>query len=314
MRLQGDPAGRPGLKLPRLASAFLAHLRDERNCSAHTVRAYGADLDQLLEFLGSRSASLLGAPGKIDLLVLRAFMASLHERRLGRTSAARKVAALRSFFRYLVREGVLQDNPARGIRAPKLEQKLPRLLDEKEAAALVEAPDASTLEGKRDRAVLELLYATGMRVGELTGLDLGALDLAEGTILVRGKGGRERIVLFGEKAAAAVRVYLAARRAAASRGAGRASDALFVSRRGTRLTDRSVRRLVERRLRECALARRISPHGLRHSFATHLLDRGADLRAIQELLGHASLSTTQRYTHVSTEQMLKVYRKAHPRA
>ena len=315
MRLQGDDAGRHGLRLRRLAGSFLGYLRDQRNCSPATIRAYRSDLDQFLAFLAARERALLQSPGSIDPLVIRAFLANLHERRESRSTTARKLAALRSFFRFLVREGVIEENPGRSVRTPKVERKLPRLLSENEVVALLETPDASSIRGKRDRAILELLYATGMRVGELVSIDLEDVDWGEGTILVLGKGSKERHVLFGEKAKAALRDYLAARRAQPPRGSRSPSpDALFVNARGGRLTDRSIRSIIAERLRECASAHRISPHGLRHSFATHLLDRGADLRAIQELLGHASLSTTQRYTHVSTEQMLRVYRKAHPRA
>jgi integrase/recombinase XerC len=314
VRLQGDAAGRDGLKIRRLAGSFLAYLRDQRNYSPATVRAYRSDLDQFLAFLAARGPALLRSPASVDPLVIRAYLGHLHEARESRATTARKLASLRSFFRYLVREGVVQENPARAVRTPRQERKLPRLLSEEEVVALIETPQTRTLLGKRDRAILELLYATGMRVGEMVALDLEAVDLSEHVILVRGKGGKERQVLFGERAREALAGYLAARRASRARAAGRGCDALLVNARGTRLTDRSVRRIIASRLRECALKHRISPHGLRHSFATHLLDRGADLRAIQELLGHASLSTTQRYTHVSTERMLRAYRKAHPRA
>jgi integrase/recombinase XerC len=261
-----------------------------------------------------RSPNSLKSPDKIDSLVIRAFLSHLSEARESRATTARKLSCLRSFFRYLVREGEVSENPARAVRTPKQERKLPRFLSEDEVVALIETPDSSDLKGKRDRVILELLYATGMRVGELVGLDLERVDLAERIILVHGKGGKQRQVLFGEKARDALLDYLAARRSRPGRAAGKSCDALLVNARGTRLTDRSVRRILASRLRECALKHRISPHGLRHSFATHLLDRGADLRAIQELLGHASLSTTQRYTHVSTERMLRVYKKSHPRA
>ncbi len=302
------------MKLGRLAPEFLGYLRDQRNYSPATTRAYGSDLEQLGVFLKLRSPALAADVAGIDTLAVRAWIAWLHQEGEGRATIARKLACVRSFFRWLVREGRLAENPARPLRAPKQERKLPRLLSEREVEQLLESIEISTLKGKRDRAILELLYASGMRVGEMVALDLDGMDLAERVIIVRGKGRKERQVLFGSRAAEAIREWLAGRRAASGSAAGRGSDALFVTARGVRLTDRGVRRIMEARLRECALKRRISPHGLRHSFATHLLDRGADLRAIQELLGHASLSTTQRYTHVSTEQMLRVYRKAHPRA
>jgi len=300
--------------MPRQIAAFLAYLLTERNYSPATIRSYGTDLRQFLAFLASRGPGFATNPREIDPLVIRAFLGSLHERKDGRATIARKLASVRSFFRYLVREGKLDENPARPIRNPRQETKLPRLLGESEVQVLLETPETSTLKGKRDRALLELLYATGMRVGELVSLDLEDLDLAEGTILVLGKGSKERHVLFGEKAKASLQDYLAARRGAKAVAAGKGIDAVFIGKKGTRLTDRSVRRILAARLTECAVKHRISPHGLRHSFATHLLNRGADLRAIQELLGHASLSTTQRYTHVSTEQMLKIYNKSHPRA
>lgn len=300
--------------MKRLASAFLRYLRDERNYSPATIRSYGTDLDQFAAFLAARGGGFGKFPEGINPLVIRAFLARLHERKDSRATIARKLSALRSFFRWLVREGKLDENPARPVRTPRQEQKLPRLLGEAEVQVLLETPETATLKGKRDRALLELLYATGMRVGEIVALDLEDVDLAEGTILVLGKGSKERHVLFGDKAKAAILDYLGARRASPARAAGKGADAVFVNKGGTRLTDRSVRRILAARLTECAVKHRISPHGLRHSFATHLLDRGADLRAIQELLGHASLSTTQRYTHVSTEQMLRVYNKAHPRA
>jgi len=300
--------------MKRDAAAFLSYLREQRNYSPATTLAYGVDLGQFFEFLGSRGGESGAKIGDVDPLVIRAFLAWLHERKDSRATIARKLASVRSFFRYLVREGKLDENPARPVRTPRQEKKLPRLLGEGEMRILLETPETATLKGKRDRALLELLYATGMRVGEIVALDLEDIDAAEGTILVLGKGSKERHVLFGEMAKSALLDYLAARRSSKAPAAGRRSDAVFVNKSGTRLTDRSVRRILAARLRECALKHRISPHGLRHSFATHLLDHGADLRAIQELLGHASLSTTQRYTHVSTEQMLRIYNKAHPRA
>lgn len=302
------------MTLSRRASSFLEYLRDQRDYSAETLRAYGSDLEQFGAFLRDRSPGLLKDLPRVDPLTVRAFLAFLTESGESRASIARKLACLKSFFRYMVREGHMAANPARPVRAPRQERKLPRLLSEKEMISLLETPETATLKGKRDRAILELLYASGMRVGELVSLDLDSLDLTEGSILVRGKGRKERQVLFGDKARAALRTWLKARRAAKGAAAGRACDALFVNARGTRLTGRSVRRMLEARVKECALKHRISPHGLRHSFATHLLDRGADLRAIQELLGHASLSTTQRYTHVTTEQMLRIYNRAHPRS
>ena len=226
---------------------------------------------------------------------------------------SRKVSALRSFFRYLVREGKLADNPADRISLPRLERKLPRHLNVKEAGLLVESPDSSTALGARDRAILEILYATGLRVAELTGLNLTDIDFGKMILRALGKGSHERMVPFGKQARKALRVYLKRRPELCGRQVPDA-DALFLNYRGGRLSSRSVRRSLDGYIRQTAVRNRISPHGLRHSFATHLLDAGADLRSIQELLGHASLSTTQRYTHVSTERLREVYRKSHPRS
>lgn len=300
--------------MQRQAASFLAYLRDQRNYSPATLRAYGADLRQFMRFLAARGARYLNSPAAIDTLLIRAYLAWLQEEGEGRATTARKLACLRSLFRYLVREGHVPENPARSVGTPRQEKKLPRVLNEEEVLVLLDAPPATGILGLRDRAIFELLYATGMRVGEMVVLDLDGVDLAQRLIYVRGKGRKHRQVLFGDKARDAVAAYLGARRKESSRAAGRACDALFVNARGTRLSDRSVRTILSRHLDACALRHRISPHGLRHSFATHLLNRGADLRSIQELLGHASLSTTQRYTHVSTERMLRVYRDAHPRA
>lgn len=221
----------------------------------------------------------------------------------------RKLSSLRSWYDWMRREGIVKGNPARDVATPRQEKKVPRFLDQDEVARLIESPDNTKLLGARDRAVLELLYATGMRVSELAGLALTDLHTSDNEMCVMDKGSKERWVYFGSRARAAVAKYLVFRREAGGVMTGR-SDALFINARGTRLTDRSVRRIVDRYVRVAAVRQKISPHGLRHSFATHLLDRGADLRAIQELLGHASLATTQRYTHVSTEQMIAVYNTA----
>ena len=287
---------------------FLVHLRDVRNYSPETIRAYESDYRQFLEYLasrGPRGAAL--SPRNVDPLVIRAFLAQLHGLGEKRSTMARKISALRSLFAWISRDGGMTTNPARQVSTPKQERRMPRLLDQDDAARLCETPEDGTMLGARDRAILELLYATGMRVSELAGLALSDVTPKELETLVMGKGSKERWVYFGEKARAALERYLSLRRE--SRPA-RNTDALFVNARGGRLTDRSVRRIVTRYVKEAAVRQKISPHGLRHSFATHLLDRGADLRAIQELLGHASLSTTQRYTHVSTQQMLAVYNAA----
>jgi integrase/recombinase XerC len=286
---------------------FLRHLERERNASPNTIRAYGEDLLQLAGHL-RRELGREPAPEDADHLAIRGFLAELHRRGLSRSTAARKLAALRTFFRYLCREGRLRSNPARVLATPRREKRIPAVLDEAQVAALLDMPGEG-LEAVRGRAILELLYATGVRCAELVGLDVGEVDLDARMVRVLGKGGKERIVLFGHRAQAALSAWLTERVRRRPR-----VEALFLNARGGRLTDRSVRTLVARRVRQAAIARRCSPHTLRHSFATHLLTRGADLRAIQDLLGHASLSTTQRYTHVDTRHLLEVYRKAHPRA
>ena len=288
-------------------AAFLRHLDRERNASAHTVRAYGEDLEQFARHLRAELGRE-ARPADVDHLLIRSFLARLHRQGLKTSSSARKLAALRTFFRYLCREGTLERNPARALLSPRLEKRVPTHLDEGDVARLLEMPGDNEA-ALRGRAILEMLYATGIRCAELVGLDLSEVDLRERMVRVLGKGRKERIVPFGGHARDALVAYLAIRDRARPR-----SEAVFVNARGGRLTDRSVRLLVARRVRQVALARRVSPHTLRHSFATHLLERGADLRAIQELLGHASLSTTQRYTHVNSRYILDIYRKSHPRA
>jgi integrase/recombinase XerC len=288
-------------------AAFLRHLERERNASRHTIRAYGEDLQQFSAYL----KDVLGReprPEDADHVLIRGFLADLHRRGLKKTSSARKLAGLRTFFRFLCREGRLDRNPARALLSPRLEKRIPAPLEEVQVETLLDVPgdDAASL---RTRAILELLYATGIRCAELVGLDVGEVDLEARMVRVLGKGRKERIVPFGTRAREALRAWLRARA-----GLRPKTDAVFISLRGARLSDRSVRALLSRRVRQVALTRKCSPHTLRHSFATHLLARGADLRAIQELLGHASLSTTQRYTHVDTRQLLEVYKKTHPRA
>ena len=289
------------------AAAFLRHLERERNASPHTLRAYGEDLAQFSEYL-RRELGRPPKPGDVDHLLVRGFLAELHQRGLRKSSSARTLAGLRSFFRYLCREGRLAANPARAIQTPRQEKRIPSVLDEAQAASLLDLPGDGTA-AVRGRAILELLYGTGIRCAEATALDVHEVDMGARMVRVLGKGRKERIVLFGSRAQVALRAWLLERDRQRPR-----TDALFLNARGGRLSDRSVRTLVATRVKQVALARRCSPHTLRHSFATHLLMRGADLRAIQELLGHASLSTTQRYTHVDTRHILEVYKKAHPRA
>jgi integrase/recombinase XerC len=294
---------------------FLDDLRHRRGVSEHTLRGYRADLRQFTGYLAEelRIPSLRLRVEAIDALALRGFLAHLHRQGTARSSVARKLAALRTFFRFLIREGRLARNPALTLATPRVPKKVPARLEEQEIEKLLETPDPATPLGRRDRALLELLYATGLRVSELVGLDRSAVELEARLVRVWGKGKKERIVPFGEPAAEALERYASDRAALAARGS-RADDALFLNARGGRLTARSVHRLVRRHLRQAALRSGLSPHSLRHAFATHLLERGADLRAIQELLGHASLSTTQKYTQVSTAQLLRVYEKTHPRA
>jgi integrase/recombinase XerC len=298
--------------------AFLGWLRVEKNCSPSTVRAYAADLDQFARFCatGETAATAAGAPrptldpARVSLRTVRGFLAALGTQGLRSSSLGRKLAALRSFFRFLNREGLLAGNPARPIPSPAKSRALPPTLTVDEAARLLETPGGPPKSPLRDRALLELLYSSGLRVSELTGLDLDDLDLDGGAVRVRGKGRRERIVPVGSKAIEAVRDYLARER----RG-GAAAGALFLNvRDGGRLTSRSVHRLLGARVRRQGWPRSVSPHALRHSFATHLLVGGADLRAIQEMLGHRSLSTTQRYTRLDFEHLSRVYESAHPRA
>jgi integrase/recombinase XerC len=306
--------------MEQLLTQFLEHLRYERNLSEHTLRNYASDLEQFLDYLaptdpktGKRSEPPIAG---IDHITIREWLATLHSAQKQKTSIARKLAALRTFFQFLVREGMLEMNPAKLVSTPRLEKKLPKHLSIEEAIKFIEAPNLETDLGKRDRAILELMYATGVRVAELTKLNLGHIDFRNRLIRVTGKRRKERIVPFGEPALEALKNYLEIRDGFldAAPISAREPEALFLNYQGTRITTRSVGRMVEKYIRECAGRYDISPHALRHSFATHLLDSGADLRDIQELLGHARLSTTQIYTHVSMGKLIEVYDKAHPKA
>jgi integrase/recombinase XerC len=282
-------------------AAFLRYLDVEKHASPHTLKSYRTDLE---DFQRSAGASEPDAVHGVDARAVRAYLAGLHTRGLDPVSVARKLAALRSWFRFLRRRGVVDQNPAQQVRTPRLPRKLVSFLPIDETVALMEArhPRATA----RDTAMLELLYASGLRVSELVGLDLRDVDLDGMTVRVLGKGRKERIVPFGAAAGRALREHLDAR--------GPAAGAVFLNRRGGRLTVRSVHTIVRRQARTAGIVKRVSPHTLRHTFATHLLDSGADLRMIQELLGHSRLSTTQRYTHVGSDQLMRIYDAAHPRA
>lgn len=300
---------------------FLGFLRLNRNASPHTVAAYDSDLSQFIAFsathLGRKQMDL--HPGDMELPLVRAFMAELYREGLSRASVARKLSALRSFARYLRREGWIESDPVALAAAPKREQKVPAHLTVDEMGRLLEMPDTSVPLGRRDRAILELFYASGLRLSELVGLDLEDVNLSARMVRVMGKGAKERLVPFNRTAEAALRAWLKDRpgliKAQGTRLKAQGGlDALFVNAQGGRLGGRSIQKLLARYVSWCSTRFGISPHALRHSFATHLLQNGADLRAIQELLGHVQLSTTQRYTHVNAAQLLDVYRKAHPRA
>jgi integrase/recombinase XerC len=303
-----------------LLNQFLEHLRYERNVSAHTLRNYRIDLEQFLQYLkrpdNHNNARVAPPIEEIDHLTIREWLASLHSAQKQKSSIARKLAALRTFFQFLVREGLLELNPAKLVSTPRQEKKLPKHLSVEEAVRFIESPDAETDLGKRDRAMLELMYATGVRVAELTTMNVGDIDFQNQLIRVTGKRRKQRIVPFGEPARDAVQNYLEIREKFLFNCpvSKRDEEALFLNYQGTRITTRSVGRMVDKYIRLCAGMHNISPHALRHSFATHLLDGGADLRDIQELLGHARLSTTQVYTHVSMEKLIEVYDKAHPKA
>jgi len=298
--------------VPWRLEEFTAHLRDERNLSPHTLRAYEREVAQFAEFAGTEMGCR--DPRGVSPNVVRAYLAHLHSRRLARISTQRALAAVRTYFRFLGREGVVDANPAKVVPTPRAPRKLPEMVTAPQIAEFLEALPA-TPAGRRDRAALELLYAAGLRAGELVGLDLDDVDLSRRLARVRGKGGKERLVPFGREAEKALRGYLPDRAAWRSQArAPAAGEPLFVNQRGGRLSDRSLRRILDAAVRRVALVHHLHPHTLRHAFATHLLEAGMDLRAIQELLGHASLSTTQRYTHLDLAHLMETYNKAHPKA
>lgn len=299
---------------------FMVYLKIEKNASERTIESYQRDLWQFIDFLAKET----GGPGEqvdpaiVDHLLVRKYLGRMHQRNLARTTIARKRSALRSFFKYLCREETLKTNPMVNVAAPKLEKKLPHFLYRDDARNLVEAPDQATPAGQRDRAILETLYAAGIRVSELVGLSTGDVDLGIGYVRVMGKGARERIVPIGSYAVKTIRFYQEdGRKRLIEKGGKQAPEqeaALFVNKYGQRLSTRSIRNIINKYVEAVSIRQKVSPHTIRHSFATHLLDAGADLRSVQELLGHVKMSTTQIYTHVTKEHLKSVYEKAHPRA
>ena len=288
--------------------AFIDHLKFERNASPHTLDAYRRDLLQFYEHMQET-----GVPfSRIDNMVIRSYLALLYHKEEKKSTLARKLAALRSFFQFCMQKKWLKDNPAKVVATPKQDKPVPSFLSEEEMAGLLDLPDSDRPLDLRDKALLEMLYATGLRVSELVGLDLEDINFEERLLRVRGKGKKERLVPYGRSAEDGLRAYFLAR---SSFSQGRIDEAaVFLNYRGQRLSTRSVQRIVRSAIQQTAHKRQVSPHSLRHSFASHLLSRGADLRAIQELLGHASLSTTQKYTHLDLKHLLDVYKKSHPRS
>ncbi len=284
----------------RFSEKFLRYLEIERNASEHTRLNYELDLEQFGGFLKETPLE------KVDHLTVRRYLAHLKENHLTARTIGRKLSSLRSFFKFLVKDGLIKINPAEAIVSPKQEKPLPKFLTEAEVVRLIEAPKRDTLKGARDRAIFETLYSTGMRISELVGLRQDDMDFIAGTVKVLGKGKKERLLPVGDRALKAVRDYLKIRKSD--------SPHVFLNKNGKPLGARGIRKVLDAYIRAISLKEHVSPHTFRHSFATHLLDRGADLRSVQELLGHANLSTTQIYTHLTTEKLKAVYEKAHPRA
>jgi tyrosine recombinase XerC len=286
--------------MERYVEKFVRYLDIEKNYSRHTLLNYQIDLADFKKFLGDSAIEA------VDYLTLRKYLAVLKGKNLNARTIARHLSVLRSFFKFLTREGYLKNNPTLSISTPKQEKRLPLFLTEEEITRLIESALPKDERGSRDKAILETFYSTGVRISELVGLDITDVDFIGGIVKVMGKGKKERIVPIGEKAIAAIRAYLDKRK--------KQTDTLFLNKSGQRITTRGVRYIVKKYIRLASIKQGVSPHTLRHSFATHLLNRGADLRSVQELLGHANLSTTQIYTHLTTERLRDVYDKAHPRA
>jgi integrase/recombinase XerC len=292
---------------------FLKHIRFERNYSPHTIKSYTADLSEFLSYLGGQDVT--PTPEQIDHITIRDFLSRLYEKGNGKSSVSRKLATVRSFFRFLHREGLISKNPARLVRTPKVPRRPPRFLSVDEVETILSLPKRTTDRGARDAAMLELLYATGVRVSELVSLNVEDCSLDQRLIRVRGKGRKERIAPFGEESAQAVGNYLKKRgRLLQRKRTAKEPNALFLNLRGGRITTRSVQRILEGYIRQSSSQLKVHPHLFRHSFATHLLNRGADLRSIQELLGHENLSTTQIYTSLAIDELVEAYRAAHPKA
>jgi len=304
-------------KMHKEIQQFIAHLSKERNLSKNTISSYRSDLLQLNTFLSEKG---LASPGDVDHLVLREFLADLKagtQERSGcsHVTMGRKISAFRTFFRFLVLRGLLTSDPTGLIRSPRRKRKLPAFLTEDEVVALLDAPDEEGFLGSRDRAILEVLYSTGMRVSELVGANLSDASLSGGHILVRGKGRKERLAMLGPQAVSAIKTYLPVRSGLLKKRRASTTEALFINHRtAKRISSRSIRRILKGYLLRAGLSSEFSPHSLRHSFATHILNRGANLREVQELLGHKRISTTQIYTHLDINRLQEVYRKAHPRS
>ena len=290
--------------MERYIDKFLDYLKVEKDASVHTLINYSVDLRNFSQFLNDREIKT------VDVFDVRKFLVSLRQKGYKKVTIARKMACLRSFFKFLTREGHLKSNPMVGLVGPKLEKKLPLFLGEDDIVKLLDTPDIADPAGLRDKAILETLYSTGIRVSELVGLNVEHIDFIVGIVRVYGKGKKERLAPIGDRALRAIKNYLKKRK----KGVGISDRAVFLNKDGRRLTDRSIRNIVEKYIKVASIRTDISPHSLRHSFATHLLNRGADLRSVQELLGHANLSTTTIYTHLSTERLKNVYDKTHPRA
>ena len=288
--------------MKKLIEQFLRHLELERGSSQHTLRAYKKDLEEFQEYTQKEAAD-------IEMIDVRGFVALQIRNGLSKTTAGRRLAAVRSFLKFLIREGYLKSNPAKLVTTPKAEQHLPRFLSVDDVFALIEKPDTTGFDNARDRAILELLYSSGLRVSELAGLNLEDLDTREGLVKVRGKGKKERIVPLGSKAVEAIKTYMVEKILLKKK-----NKALFLNKSGTPLSDRGIRRIVVKYARLIGVSGKVGPHTMRHTFASHLLQAGADLRVIQELLGHSSLSTTQKYTHIDIAHLMDIYDKAHPRS